>query len=226
MAKSAHQTLGVVEKLCISRLIQPQRQLRRIAGQRRLAEGLAQHVVARVAGLMDDAWNAYAVSRPHAVDVPMLAGEPAIQQQAAERAQVGVRVIGFGGRVDGAIRSRGLGKVILRDPIRQPQRRRIAGGLEEPNQSFQQPSMRVAGIGVVDDRLAAFSTGVELLQIPTSIVAEFAVETLDHLSPHRGGPVVSPPPRKAFSASRPSRSECRSHCGPSLKGPGLGLRQI
>ena len=114
----AHQTLGIVEKLRIACLIQPQRQLRDIAGRSRLAEAFLHHVMARVAGLMDVTWNAHAISGRHPVDILMLPGEPAIHQQAAQRAQVGVRVIGFGCRIDAAVRLCGLGEVKLCDAIR------------------------------------------------------------------------------------------------------------
>ena len=74
--------------------------------------------------------------------------------------------------------------------------------------------MRITRIGVVDDRLAAFLTGVELLQIPTSVLAEFAVETFDHLSAHRGGPVVFPPPRQSVKRQQTLAERMQIPLGP------------
>ena len=138
-----------------------------------------------------------------AIDEFAPAGQPAIEQEPAERAEVRVGVIGAGGGIDRAVGLDRVREVVPGDPLRKSERLGVACRLEEPDEGLQHATVGIARIEVVHDLLAADPAGVEFLHVPGSIIAELGPDAFDHRPAHRGRPVALPPPRERVERQEP-----------------------
>jgi len=80
-------------------------------------------------------------------------------------------VIDLGARGNFAVGLCGVRKMILRQSMGKPQRHRIAGGFKEPDYGLNHPAVGITRCRIVNDLLAALPAGIELLQLPTAVIA-------------------------------------------------------